>query len=670
MLHPLRLGAALVALALLGAGSARAASPIEGVWSFGGGKISIAGEANGSFTGTVTAAAKFSSCTHGIGEKVWTTITSQPDGSYWGRHQWFTGTSCTPIATLGPAAWRVLTNGSGSTYLAFCTSEPGGPQPKIGPTGATSGAAQCINSGPLPDTTIGSGPSGLTTSASPSFGFASTEAGSFECRLDAAPSWSPCTTPKTYGALAEGPHRFEVRAKTALGDADPTPALADFSVDTIAPTTSINAEPSNPSASAAASFGFTGSDSGSGVRELRCSLDGAAFAACGSPISYASLGQGPHQFEVEAIDNAGNTGAASAYAWTVDTIAPETTITSGPDGPIAATKATFKFSSTEAGSFECRLDSSAVADWGSCDSPITYSDLKQGEHRFEVRAADGVGNTDPTPAVASFSVDVNAPDTTITDSPLAPIASASEAATFAFTATETGSFECRLDSADPGAWGACTSPISYTSLAEGDHSFEVRALDALGNTDPSPATASFRVDTPVNGERVAVAPVSGKVKIQTPDAHTFRPLLEGETIPVGSVIDTSEGKARLTSVDAGGEEQSANFFDGIFRVGQRPGRGLVTLRLRGGDFGDCSAAGASVSRGRSGRRLWGSGHGNFRTEGSAGSATVRGTIWLTEDNCEGTFVKVRRGRVAVRDFARGKTILVPAGKSYLARGGA
>ena len=46
---------------------------------------------------------------------------------------------------------------------------------------------------------------------------------------------------------------------------------------------------------------------------------------------------------------------------------------------------------------------------------------------------------------------------------------------------------------------------------------------------------------------------------------------------------------------------------------------------------------------------------------------MEGTIWLTEDTCAGTFVKVNRGLVAVRDFARHKTVSVPAGHSYLAR---
>jgi ferric-dicitrate binding protein FerR (iron transport regulator) len=66
-------------------------------------------------------------------------------------------------------------------------------------------------------------------------------------------------------------------------------------------------------------------------------------------------------------------------------------------------------------------------------------------------------------------------------------------------------------------------------------------------------------------------------------------------------------------------------------------------------------------------KLWGNGKGKFRTNGKYSSATVRGTIWLVEDRCEGTNTKVRRGVVAVRDFKRKRTVSVKAGHSYLAR---
>jgi len=93
-------------------------------------------------------------------------------------------------------------------------------------------------------------------------------------------------------------------------------------------------------------------------------------------------------------------------------------------------------------------------------------------------------------------------------------------------------------------------------------------------------------------------------------------------------------------------------------------KGLTELRLSGRKP-HCGSS-ARTSRHRV-RRVWGDGGGRHRTRGSGGSATVRGTLWLTEDRCGGTFVRVVRGQVDVRDFARRVTIRVKAGQSYFAR---
>jgi hypothetical protein len=62
-------------------------------------------------------------------------------------------------------------------------------------------------------------------------------------------------------------------------------------------------------------------------------------------------------------------------------------------------------------------------------------------------------------------------------------------ATFRFTATESGSsFQCRMDS---GSWASCANPKSYSAMGMGSHTFRVRAIDAAGNTDASPATRTF-----------------------------------------------------------------------------------------------------------------------------------------------------------------------------------
>jgi Ca2+-binding RTX toxin-like protein len=87
-----------------------------------------------------------------------------------------------------------------------------------------------------PETTIDSGPSGTLSSSSASFTFSSDEAGStFECKLEDAGTFAPCTSPKAYDELSNGSHTFEVRATDAAGNSDATSASRTWTVDTTAP---------------------------------------------------------------------------------------------------------------------------------------------------------------------------------------------------------------------------------------------------------------------------------------------------------------------------------------------------------------------------------------------------------------------------------------------------
>ena len=77
-----------------------------------------------------------------------------------------------------------------------------------------------------------------------------------------------------------------------------------------------------------------------------------------------------------------------------------------------AASATFTFSADEGGStVECDLDG---AGFSSCSSPKSYSSLSDGSHTFKVKATDGAGNTDPTPAQYTWTVDTTSPSSATT----------------------------------------------------------------------------------------------------------------------------------------------------------------------------------------------------------------------------------------------------------------
>jgi hypothetical protein len=172
---------------------------------------------------------------------------------------------------------------------------------------------------------------------------------------------------------------------------------------------------------------------------------------------------------------------------------------------------------------------------------------------------------------------------------------------------------------------------------------------------------------PVFHKTVAVRVVSGKVRVRRPGSTAFVELDDTEVIPLGSTIDTKQGVVELTSVPrAGGAQQTARFYQGVFKVTQP---GAITHLELTESLAACGSRGASAAAKKkpSKRHLWGDGTGKFQTSGKYSSATVRGTKWLVQDSCAGTLTRVDRGSVTVRDKVKRKTITVAAGKSYLAR---
>src|SRR5919107_2782861 len=125
---------------------------------------------------------------------------------------------------------------------------------------------------------------------------------------------------------------------------------------------------------------------------------------------------------------------------------------------------------------------------------------------------------------SGVGTDTAPPESTIVSSPSGTVGSASSS--FAFSSSEANStFECRLDG---GAYGSCTSPMNYADLSDGFHTFEVRATDAAGNTDATPASRTWTVDTTA---------------------------AQGDPVLVGA--------GDIASCSSSGDEATANLLDGI-----------------------------------------------------------------------------------------------------------
>ena len=209
----------------------------------------------------------------------------------------------------------------------------------------------------------------------------------------------------------------------------------------------------------------------------------------GGPLSSLTRGGTAVTFVVETIkgvEYATFPATAGTYAATYS-LPPETTITASPAASTTSTSASFSFTANPAtgATFQCSLDGAAFA---TCTSPRSHTGLALGTHTFQVRAVNAQG-TDPTPAAVTWLITNTPPDTTLTSTP--PAATTSTSASFSFTANPAigATFQCSLDGA---AYATCTSPRSLTGLAVGNHTFNVRAVNA-GGTDATPATFAWTI---------------------------------------------------------------------------------------------------------------------------------------------------------------------------------
>jgi subtilisin-like proprotein convertase family protein len=127
--------------------------------------------------------------------------------------------------------------------------------------------------------------------------------------------------------------------------------------------------------------------------------------------------------------------------------------------------------------------------------------------------------------------DAIAPDTAIVCEPMLGRQSCDDIYTggdvmqFYFDASEQSTFACSLDD---GAYSACSPPVTYDGLHNGPHTFRVRAIDRVGNTDPTPAEQTWSTTTGLPAPfdfSVAVAPSSIDVEQGTNDTATIETTL-------------------------------------------------------------------------------------------------------------------------------------------------
>jgi hypothetical protein len=102
----------------------------------------------------------------------------------------------------------------------------------------------------------------------------------------------------------------------------------------------------------------------------------------------------------------------------------------------------------------------------------------------------------------SDPIDLTPPQTTILGGPARIVGG--RRAVLRFASSEAGgTFRCSLDGRP---FTVCASPKTYLGLKDGTHTFRVRAVDAAGNADPTPATRTWTIGTAIT--KLSIKPPS------------------------------------------------------------------------------------------------------------------------------------------------------------------
>jgi hypothetical protein len=398
-------------------------------------------------------------------------LTGQPDGLYT-----FSVSAVDTAGNVGPAAT--------STYLLDTT-------PPV-PTGITPATGTNSN-----DTT-------------PTWTFTVEPGATTQCAVMRGGTiivpFAVCTGPYSVdlSSTGDGSYSFLVKATDIAGNAG-APVTTTYLLDTVAPTAPvITSAPPSVASNRSPSWGFT-AEAGATL-QCRIYRDGTTpggWSTCTSPYvaNLATASDGTYDFEVRAIDTAGNIGPSTTRVYTLDTTAPAPpTLVSSPGTPSPVHTPAWGFSAETGATTECQIvgPGGVVAPWATCSSPYVADLTAQpdGDYTFQVRATDAAGNVGPALSVP-YTLDSTAPSPpTITSAPPGP--ASDRTPTWTFTGEPGATLTCTITRGTTVVIAAttCTSPFTadLTGQPDGVYTLTVTATDTSGNTSAA-SSATYILDT-------------------------------------------------------------------------------------------------------------------------------------------------------------------------------
>lgn len=307
-------------------------------------------------------------------------------------------------------------------------------------------------------------------------------------------------------SLDEGAYTLSVTGFDSLGNQTNTLEYK-FVVDMTAPQVSVSSlvDVTGPTLFTSNTLTMTANEEVTYV----CQLDSAGFAPCTNPITYDGLVDGLHTFEVRGIDLAGNESSVATVAWTIDTTAP---VTDANAEQLDHGDFRFTFTANEPViGYMCSLDNGPEAN---CSSPKIVRDLPAGLHLIKIRAIDLAGNQEQGVIVTVMATEKPVTADTILIAPNYKLTKET-AITFEFSSgAPNATFLCSMDGS---AFAACTTPVNFAALTDGQHTFRVKAVNSAGTPDPTGGKSfTWTIDS-----QAPILTVTATPDITKPTRETF-----------------------------------------------------------------------------------------------------------------------------------------------------
>ena len=370
--------------------------------------------------------------------------------------------------------------------------------------------------------------------------------------------------------LSHSTFTIDVRGIDLAGNEQVDPTTVTFEIDLVAPEATLQDLPPALTSSNSISVGVDGAD----VVTYRYRLDEndiSAPAPVSTRILVVDLDHGAHTLEVWGIDVVGNEQASpTAHGWMVDTEGSVATLSGVPSNPTNSTSASITVGGTDIVSYRYRLNG-ADSSGGSVGNPIVIAGMTEDLYDLDVWGSDLAGNEQSTPTTASWTVDISPPTAVLADVPSSPTQQTS--VSIRVSGAGVVSYRYQLDGGGYSSATNVAERILGADLSAGEHTLNVRGIDAAGNLQINPTALTWNIDIEAPVAMITGAPegtnnlTAAEVTVSGAQVVSYRWRLDRSAwsgdIPVSTPLSLSTlagGPHTLEVIgkDAAGNEQAVD----------------------------------------------------------------------------------------------------------------